>query len=268
MPVNEGCLLTHVLDQEIEVSKELNFNRASLNGLCVSAHMVDSFFTEHVAVNGATCWLHQQRTRREQGVPLWRRTLGHLDSSVGAPSSGQALQCPGANACLPGACADKTSDYSHSCSCPDGCEERVPAQNANTIATGRVVAYSCHRHADHAYSSAIKFEDTVLCECNSGYSLDGTLDGNKSFTTTCGAAASGSMPVSPTGGEAFFRDVVRYSCEEVHTVTGMPGGSNTFERSLRQLIGRHQGTRPRGACRRISTPPLYPTSFPSCCFSD
>ena len=24
MPVNEGCLLTHVLDQEIEVSKELN----------------------------------------------------------------------------------------------------------------------------------------------------------------------------------------------------------------------------------------------------
>ena len=50
MPVHVASLLTHVLDQEIEVSKELSFYRASLNGLCVTAHMVENVFTEHMAV--------------------------------------------------------------------------------------------------------------------------------------------------------------------------------------------------------------------------
>ena len=35
---------------------------------------------------------------------------------------------------------------------------------------------------------------------------------------TCAVAASGSMAV-------FFSDVAKYSCEEVHTVTGMLSGS-------------------------------------------
>ena len=50
--------------------------------------------------------------------------------------------------------------------------KRVPARNTNAIATGR--AGACH-----ASSSAIEFEETVLCECHSGNCLDGTPDGNK-----------------------------------------------------------------------------------------
>ena len=108
---DEGCPLIHVL----HLSKELNFYRAILNGLCVSAHMVDSFFTEHVAVMS----------------PLW------LDVRA---------QC------------------------------------------------RCGAH--------------VLC------------GGTKSFTMTCGTAASGSMAV-------FFHDVAKNLCEEVHAVTGTLSGSDT-----------------------------------------
>ena len=39
-----------------------------------------------------------------------------------------------------------------------------------------VVSASCHRHVDHAPSGAIKFEDIVRCECNSGYSLVTLID--------------------------------------------------------------------------------------------
>ena len=65
-----------------------------------------------------------------------------------------------------------------------------------------VMSASCHRHVDHAPSGAIKFEDIVRCECNSDYSLDGALDGNKRFTTTCGVAASGFMVASHTLGSS------------------------------------------------------------------
>ena len=71
----------------------------------------------------------------------------------------------------------------------------------------------------------------------------------------CGVAASGSMARSPTlgssaptichkvtrgipllasfgtasvGSEVFFHDVVEYSCEDVHTVTGLVDGSGNF----------------------------------------
>ena len=76
--------------------------------------------------------------------------------------------------------------------------KRVPARNTNAIATGRVAA--CH-----ASSSAIEFEETVLCECHSGNCLDGTPDRNNSFTTTCGVAACGSMAASPTPGSSAHR---------------------------------------------------------------
>ena len=46
--------------------------------------------------------------------------------------------CPGADACLPGTCADKTTDFSHSC--PSDYEERAPAQSTHTTATGRAIA--------------------------------------------------------------------------------------------------------------------------------
>ena len=74
-PVNEGCPLTHVLDLEIEVLKELNSYRASFNGLCVSAHMVDSFFKEHVAVM-SPLWLDVLWHRSEymQGARFWPGT--------------------------------------------------------------------------------------------------------------------------------------------------------------------------------------------------
>ena len=48
-------------------------------------------------------------------------------------------------------------------------------------------------NADHVSSSAVKFEETVLCELHSGYILDGTLDENKSSTTTCGVEANGGL---------------------------------------------------------------------------
>ena len=38
-------------------------------------------------------------------------------------------------------------------------------------------------NADHEPSSFVKFNETVTYEGHSGYSLDGELDVNKSFTT-------------------------------------------------------------------------------------
>ena len=53
-----------MLNQEIEVSKELSFYRESLNGLCVTAHMVENVFTEHMAVM-SSLQLDALRRRRE-----------------------------------------------------------------------------------------------------------------------------------------------------------------------------------------------------------
>ena len=73
VPVDEGSRLAHV----IEVSKELSFYRASLNGFCVSSHMVDSFFTEHVAVM-SPLWLdvlwHRSEYMQGEHVRLWPGT--------------------------------------------------------------------------------------------------------------------------------------------------------------------------------------------------
>ena len=144
-----------------------------------------------------------------------------------------AAWCPDANACLPGACADKTPYHSVY-------EESSSAEyqhDCNRESYGVPIAID---NADHASSGVIKFEETVLCECHSGYGLEGTPDGNKSFTTMSGVAASGLMAWSPTlgssasttchkvtcgipllasfgtasvGSEVFFHDVAKYSCE-------------------------------------------------------
>ena len=93
---------------------------------------------------------------------------------------------------------DETSDCSRSCL--SGYEEGSSAEykrDCNRKSCGVPVAID---NADHASSSAIESEETVLCECHSGNCLDGTPDGNKSFTTTCGVAACGSMAASPTPG--------------------------------------------------------------------
>ena len=45
--------------------------------------------------------------------------------------------------------------------------------------------------------SAIRFEDTVPYECHDGYSMDGIVDGNRSFVTTCVVAPNSSVAVSP-----------------------------------------------------------------------
>ena len=88
-----------------------------------------------------------------------------------------------------------------------------------------------------------KTNSSSLLRCHSGYSLDGSPDVNKSFTTTCGVAASGSMAFYPTlgssasttchkvtcgipllasfgtasvGSEVSFHDVVQHSGEKGH----------------------------------------------------
>ena len=80
----------------IEMSKELNFYRACLNGFCVSSHMVDSFFTEHVAVM-SPLWLdvpwHRSEYMQGEHARLWP---GHglLDvqcSSSDSPSAASAV---------------------------------------------------------------------------------------------------------------------------------------------------------------------------------
>ena len=121
---------------------------------------------------------------------------------------------------------------------PSGDEESSSVEykhDCNRKSCGVPVAID---NTDHASSSAIKFEETVLCVCRSGYILDVTLDENKSSTTTCGVAANGSMVWSPTPGSSalntcmkvvFFHDVVKYSCEEGHTATGLDGVSSHGE---------------------------------------
>ena len=105
--------------------------------------------------------------------------------------------------------------------------KRVPAQNTNTDCNRRVAAPVAIDNADHASSGVIKF---------SGYTLDGSLDVNKSLPTTSKIAASGSM-FQPTlgssastcgiplfasfgtasvGSELSFHDVVNYSGERSH----------------------------------------------------
>ena len=61
-------------------------------------------------------------------------------------------------------------------SCPSDYEEREFQRKTHArLQQEELRSASC----DHASSSAIKFEETVLCECHSGYILDGTPDGNK-----------------------------------------------------------------------------------------
>ena len=70
-----------------------------------------------------------------------------------------------------------TSDCSRSCL--SGYEEGSSAEykrDCNRKSCGVPVAID---NADHASSSAIESEETVLCECHSGNCLDGTPDGNE-----------------------------------------------------------------------------------------
>ena len=53
-------------------------------------------------------------------------------------------------------------------------------------------------NADHTPVNPAMSEENVTYEYHAVYSVGGTPDGHKSFTTTCGVAASGSMAVFPT----------------------------------------------------------------------
>ena len=81
---------------------------------------------------------------------------------------------------------------------PSGYEEGSSAEY-NRVTTGRVAACQSPSTMPVTRPPA---PETVRCECHSGCSLDGTPDENKSFTTTCGIAASGSVAASPTPGSS------------------------------------------------------------------
>ena len=76
---------------------------------------------------------------------------------------------------------DKIGDYS--CSCPNRYEEGSSAEFSHDCIKKSCGVPVAIDDADHAPTSAMKFEETITYECHSGYSLDGTPDGNKSFTT-------------------------------------------------------------------------------------
>ena len=60
--------------------------------------------------------------------------------------------------------------------------KRVPVQNTNTVTTGRVA--ECQSPSTVVITRP-PAPETVLCECHSGCSMDGTTDRNKCFMTTC-----------------------------------------------------------------------------------
>ena len=154
--------------------------------------------------------------------------------------------------------------------------KRVPAQNTITIARGRVAARQLPSdNGDHASSGVIKFEETVLCECHSGYNIDGSPDVNKSFTTTCGVAASGyigifipllatarrplchkvtcgipllaSFGAASVGSEVSFHDVVNYSGERSHR-DGL--GKRRFSGRRREISGCRESSPSLWSCGR------------------
>ena len=47
-------------------------------------------------------------------------------------------------------------------------------------------------------------------------------------TVTCGIPLLASFGTASVGSEVFFHDVVKYSCEDVHTVIGLVDGCGDF----------------------------------------
>ena len=53
---------------------------------------------------------------------------------------------------------------------------------------------------------------------------------------TCGISPPASFSTASVSSEVFFQDVVKYSCGEGYTVTGLVGGSGAFERRCESSV--------------------------------
>ena len=145
----------------------------------------------------------------------------------------------------------------HSWSCPSGYEDDSRAEYKHDYNRKSCDVPVAIDSDDHNTFSPIMFKGIATFKCHSGHSLDGTPDENKISTTTCGVAANGSIVVSSTPfscaltsckkvtcripllasfsiasvrSQVCFLDVVKYSCEEGHTVTGLADGNGAFVR--------------------------------------
>jgi hypothetical protein len=96
-----------------------------------------------------------------------------------------------------------------------------------------------------ASGGAVTFNESVVFSCATGYSVDGTGDGEKSFTVTCQSTGAYSEPgmceriscgeppdsahASHSAQEKFFEDKVEYECFSGFTLDGVKDGATTFE---------------------------------------
>jgi len=139
--------------------------------------------------------------------------------------------CP-EGACMPGSCEDLINDYK--CHCPDGyyedanTEEDLPHDCLPNLCGSPISV----EHGATEETSDIYFDDKpVDYKCNTGYTLDGSADGEREFQLSCQADKSfqsppeciavlcGEVPAVqfstfPAGTMLRFPNSVHYECEE------------------------------------------------------
>jgi hypothetical protein len=156
----------------------------------------------------------------------------------------------GPEACGVGKCIDGVNDYK--CDCPTGYEEWSEEDDDGKMQhTCRAVECGLPREVDHAATNPAEaatvkaeYQNTVVYNCDTGFTLDGKAGGdndfsieckaNKDFTDTksCKPVECGNVPsvnhASPSTTSAVFNESVRYDCETGHTVDGTADGDRGF----------------------------------------
>jgi len=140
-----------------------------------------------------------------------------------------------------GTCIDLVNDYT--CECERGFEQTIP--DGDKVCT-RVECEGAPL-VDHATVPEMKavFETLLEYTCDAGYSTNGLVKGDTSFSVQCLADKSWSTPKkcsaiscgdAPTVGNAskatpaslHFKEVASYTCSEGYTVDRSPHGNRSF----------------------------------------
>jgi hypothetical protein len=162
----------------------------------------------------------------------------------------------GPDACGVGECQDGLNDYT--CICPEG-HEVVPTGEGETCAA---VTCGTPPRVEHALTQPVAvgsakayYEEAVLYQCGTGYTLDGKATGKNHFTITCGAdksfsatktckpiecGAPATLPNTHSLTDtATYGEEVKYECDEGYTIDATPTGDPHF--SVKCLVTGNYG---------------------------
>jgi len=176
-----------------------------------------------------SCQSGYQETYNEE---LEERVCGNIDDC-------------GPEACGVGQCVDLVNDYK--CDCPRGYHQETDGEEhtcaPNVCGNPPRVSHASTQPLSKQFAKSF-FEDTVLYQCATGFTLDGTVKGkhgfeiachaDKSFsaTGTCRPISCGSVPTvefaSSSIASGVYSDMVTYTCQTGYSSDATAEGDKSF----------------------------------------